>query len=86
MGLFKMQQKSILIIGGGEIGLNQIRIAKKIGFNVIVTDKNKNAPGLKEANVAVNIDGKEIEQLIGFSIENASWISLVSPSIAKLTF
>lgn len=65
-----MQQKSILIIGGGEIGLNQIRIAKKIGFNVIVTDINPDAPGLKEADVSVNISGTDIKALVIFALEN----------------
>lgn len=65
-----MDQKSILIIGGGEIGLNQIRIAKKIGFNVIVTDINPDAPGLKEADVSVNISGTDIKALVIFALEN----------------
>jgi biotin carboxylase len=65
-----MQKKSILIIGGGEIGLNQIRIAKKIGFNVIVTDINPDAPGLKEADVSVNISGTDIKSLVIFALEN----------------
>lgn len=65
-----MQKKSILIIGGGEIGLNQIRIAKKIGFNVIVTDINPDAPGLKEADVSVNISGTDIKALVIFALEN----------------
>lgn len=65
-----MDRKSILIIGGGEIGLNQIRIAKKIGFNVIVTDINLDAPGLKEADVSVNISGTDIKGLITFALEN----------------
>jgi len=65
-----MQQKSILIIGGGEIGLNQIRIAKKIGFKVIVTDINPDAPGLKEADMGVNISGTDIKGLVTFALEN----------------
>ena len=65
-----MQQKSILIIGGGEIGLNQIRIAKKIGFDVIVTDINPDAPGLKEADIGVNISATDIKGLVTFALEN----------------
>ena len=65
-----MQQKSILIIGGGEIGLNQIKIAKNIGFNVIVTDINPDAPGLKEADISANISGTDIMGLVTFALEN----------------
>ena len=65
-----MQQKSILIIGGGEIGLNQIKIAKKVGFNVIVTDINPDAPGLKEADISANISGTDIMGLVTFALEN----------------
>ena len=65
-----MQKKSILILGGGEIGLNQIKIAKKVGFNVIVTDINPDAPGLKEADVSVNISGTDIKALVIFALEN----------------
>jgi len=65
-----MNQKSILIIGGGEIGLNQIKIAKKVGFNVIVTDINPDAPGLKEADIGVNISGTDIRGLVTFALEN----------------
>ena len=65
-----MQKKSILILGGGEIGLNQIKIAKKVGFNVIVTDINPDAPGLKEADIGVNISATDIKTLIEFALEN----------------
>jgi len=65
-----MQEKSILILGGGEIGLNQIKIAKKVGFNVIVTDINPDAPGLKEADIGVNISATDIKTLLEFTLEN----------------
>jgi len=65
-----MQQKSILIIGGGEIGSNQIRTAKKIGFDVIITDINPDAPGLKKADIGVNISGADLEGLVTFALEN----------------
>lgn len=62
--------KSILIIGGGEIGLNQIRWAREAGFHVIVSDRNHNAPGLKIADVGVVIDGTDVRGLVTFALAN----------------
>ena len=64
--------KSILIIGGGELGLNQIKWAKEVGFNVIVTDKNPNAPGLAAADLGLTIDAIDVASLAAFALANQS--------------
>jgi len=62
--------KSILIIGGGEIGLNQIIWAREAGFHVIVSDRNPNAAGLKLADIGVIIDGTDARTLVTFALAN----------------
>ncbi len=42
--------KSILIIGAGLLQVPAIEISNKLGLTTIVTDYNKNAPGMKIAN------------------------------------
>lgn len=64
------KQKAIYILGGGILGTNIIKWAKEIGLYTIVTDKNKDAPGLVIADTAIVADTtnanehlKHIEQL-----------------------
>ena len=46
----------ILILGGGPEQIIAIKEAKKIGYETIVCDGNINAPGLKLANIGLQID------------------------------
>ncbi len=62
--------KSILVIGGGELGLNQVKWAKEVGFHVIVTDKNPNAPGLADADLGLTIDATDVASLAAFALAN----------------
>ena len=39
--------KTIWIVGAGVEAIPGIKLAKKLGLNVIVSDGNPNAPGLK---------------------------------------
>lgn len=70
--------KSILIIGGGELGINQIKWAKEVGFHVIVTDYNPDAPGLKAADLGVQIAGDDTRGLIAFALQNAEKYNIVA--------
>ena len=62
--------KSILLIGVGEIGLNQIKWAREAGFMVIATDLNPDAPALKLADLGVNISGTDTRALVSWALEN----------------
>lgn len=70
--------KSILVIGGGELGINQIKWAKEVGFHVIVTDYNPEAPGFNAADLGVQIAGDDIRGLIAFVLQNARKYNIVA--------
>jgi isopentenyl diphosphate isomerase/L-lactate dehydrogenase-like FMN-dependent dehydrogenase/biotin carboxylase len=50
-----------MIIGGGILQLPVIHTAKKMGFQVIVTDYNADAIGMKEADVPIVMSTRDIE-------------------------
>lgn len=52
-------KKAIYIIGGGPLGLHVIKTANQLGLTTIVTDKNKEAPGLKLATESLSIDAAD---------------------------
>ncbi len=54
-------KKSIMIIGAGFLQVPAIEIAKEMGLKTIVTDYNKNAPGMKIADVPIVMSTKDIE-------------------------
>ncbi|MFC1671329.1 alpha-hydroxy-acid oxidizing protein, partial [Spirochaetota bacterium] len=53
--------KTIMIIGGGILQLPVVLTAKKMGFQVIVTDYNPNVIGMKEADIPLVMSTKDIE-------------------------
>jgi len=53
--------KTIWIIGGGVEAIPGIRLAKKLGLNVVVSDGSLNAPGLKFADNSVIASTYDIE-------------------------
>lgn len=62
--------KSVLFLGGGQLGLPSIKWAKEIGFNVIVNDKSENAPGLELADECLNFDSTDIRGLTIWAVQN----------------
>ncbi len=57
--------KAIIIIGGGDLGLNTVIWAKELGLFTVVTDINPEAPGVKEADLPSIISGDDsYEQLL----------------------
>ena len=62
--------KSILFLGGGLLGIPIIKWAHEIGFNVIVNDRNIQAPGLALANVKINFDSTDIRSLTTWAANN----------------
>lgn len=53
--------KTIMIIGGGLLQLPAILTAKKMGLQVIVTDYNPNAPGMKDADIPIIMSTRDFE-------------------------
>ncbi len=53
--------KSILIIGAGLLQVPAIEISNKLGLTTIVTDYNKNAPGMKIANHPIVISIRDTD-------------------------
>jgi biotin carboxylase len=59
-----MTSNRILILGGGRYNVPSIRSARDAGFFTIVADRDPEAPGLKEADVALPIDLNNCDALI----------------------
>ncbi|MBP7734964.1 MAG: alpha-hydroxy-acid oxidizing protein [Spirochaetes bacterium] len=54
-------KKTIMIIGGGLLQMPVILTAKKMGLQVIVTDYNPNALGMKDADIPIVMSTRDIE-------------------------
>lgn len=65
-----MMKKTIMFVGAGEYQLPGIKKAKEMGLRVVATDYDKNAPGLKVADVPVVLDVKDIEDSIEIAKAN----------------
>ena len=61
--------KSLWMIGGGYQHVRAIEIAKKLGYTIIVSDKNKNCVCANIADEFIQIDGRDIESLISFGLK-----------------
>ncbi len=56
--------KRIMLIGGGIQEIPAVKTAQSLGYSVLVTDKNDNAPCFEYADRTAVIDGRDIERLI----------------------
>ncbi|HMB20701.1 MAG TPA: ATP-grasp domain-containing protein, partial [Spirochaetota bacterium] len=54
-------KKTIMIIGGGLLQVPAIQEAKKMGLQVIVTDYNPNAQGMRYADIPIVMSTRDIE-------------------------
>lgn len=54
-------EKTIMIIGGGLLQVPAIQTAKKMGYQVIVTDYNPNALGMKYADVPLVMSTRDVD-------------------------
>jgi isopentenyl diphosphate isomerase/L-lactate dehydrogenase-like FMN-dependent dehydrogenase/biotin carboxylase len=54
-------KKTIMIIGGGLLQVPAIQAAKKMGFQVIVTDYNQNAMGMKYADIPIVMSTRDVQ-------------------------
>jgi len=86
-----MNKKKILILGGGLEQLEAIKMSKKLNLSVIVSDKNKNAPGRKYSDNFYNFSIKDYKN--NFTIakkHNVNGIftlcsEVAVPTVAKIT-
>lgn len=62
--------KTVVMIGGGEQEVEAVKQAQSWGYNVIVTDKNANAPAFLHADELIVCDGRDVERLIGYLSEH----------------
>ena len=53
--------KTIWIVGAGVESIYGIKLAKKLGLNVVVSDNNPNAPGLKFADKSIIVSTYDVE-------------------------
>ena len=61
--------KTIWIVGAGIESIPGISLAKKLGMNVIVSDGNPNAPGLKFADKSIIISTYDIDGTVDAAFE-----------------
>jgi len=74
-------KKTVMIIGGGLLQVPAINTAKKMGFEVIVTDYNPNALGMKYADIPIVMSTRDIEG----SVRAAKSQNEITPISAVLT-
>lgn len=68
--------KSIMMIGGGIQQVPAVARLKSIGYRVIVSDMNENAPAFSEADVCVNISANDIKGLVSWVLLNKSTLNI----------
>lgn len=68
--------KSILMIGGGIQQVPAVARLKSVGYRVIVSDMNANAPAFAEADVCVNIGANDIKSLVSWVLLNQSNLNI----------
>ena len=61
--------KTIWVVGGGAEAIPGIILAKKLGLNVVVSDGNPNAPGLKFADKSIIASTYDIEGTVNAAYE-----------------
>ncbi|TAL30644.1 MAG: ATP-grasp domain-containing protein [Spirochaetes bacterium] len=54
-------KKTIMVIGGGLLQVPAIQAAKKMGFQVIVTDYNEHAMGMKYADIPIVMSTRDVQ-------------------------
>ncbi|WP_022671248.1 ATP-grasp domain-containing protein [Hippea alviniae] len=59
--------KAVYLIGVGKLGLRILEWAKELGLKIILTDKNKSAPGLGLADEVLIADGSDVDAHLQFS-------------------
>jgi biotin carboxylase len=60
-----VQGKTVLFVGAGRHQRRAILRAKELGLRVVAVDRNADAPGLAEADVAETVDFQDVERVLG---------------------
>ncbi|MFL0799153.1 MAG: ATP-grasp domain-containing protein [Agarilytica sp.] len=68
--------KSIIMIGGGIQQVPAVARLKDIGYRVIVTDTNREAPAFTQADVCVNIGALDVKSLISWILINKTNLNI----------
>ena len=71
-----IKMKSILFLGGGQLGIPVIKWAKEIGFNVIVNDRNLKSPGMDLADVKIYFDSTDVRGLTTWAATNNASLNI----------
>ena len=74
-------KKTILVIGGGLLQVPLIQTARKMGLQVVVTDYNPDAMGMKYADIPIVMSTRDIEG----SVRAAKAQNRMTPISAVLT-
>ena len=81
-----MCSKNFMIIGGGFGQIPAINAAKELGFQTVVVDRNKNAQGMKLADIALPIDLIDIDKVVTAAKEyNVSGVMTMQSDIGVPT-
>ncbi|MDP2719054.1 MAG: ATPase, partial [Dehalococcoidia bacterium] len=62
--------KSVVMVGGSVQLIQAVKVAQSMGFYVIVTDRNPEAPCFEVADQCVIIDGRDVEGLAAYVMSN----------------
>jgi len=68
--------KTVMMIGGGLQQIKAVTTAQQAGYKVLVTDRNTKAPCFEYANYVQVIDGKDIENLISYTLINKKELNI----------
>jgi biotin carboxylase len=63
--------KTLLMIGGGIQEVPAVTRAKGLDYKILVTDRNENAPCFVFADGHKVIDGRDVEGLIAYAVQNS---------------
>ena len=70
------KQETVMMIGGGIQEVKAVKIAQSAGYKVIVTDRNIDAPCFHIADYTAKIDGRDIEGLIAYTLQNKEELNI----------
>ncbi|MCS7007368.1 MAG: hypothetical protein NZL88_07430, partial [Gaiellaceae bacterium] len=82
--------KTVLVVGAGRYQRPVIRRAKEIGCRVVAVDRNPDAPGLVEADVALVVDFADadavLEAIAGLELDGVTTVQsdLAVPVVARI--
>ena len=65
------------MIGGGLQEVAAVEVAQSQGYNIIVTDRNEEAPCRESADEFLNMDGENVEDIISFVKKNKEKLDIV---------